>query len=420
MTTQSKYSKEAVLSELDLFTIPPVQKSIERSYEVQYRPISSLDSTKIIEFSIPTSKDEYILLHETYFYVKIQLKIRKADDSALTIQDWETVTPVNNLLHSMIKQVELEIGGKEVTMSNSTYAYRAYIENMLGFSADAKNSHLSSCLWMENAIRRRSFFTPRSFADGSSKEVDLYGRLHFDMTFQGKAILGGKDIKDRVSDVAMVIKDACLYVHKMKATPQLTNAHSKALAIAPACYPISRVDLRQASIHANSLDAVLDNIITGQLPRRLFLLMVKNTAFNGSKSQDPFHFDHFNVSHAACYVDGVQFPTNAYQPDFKNQLCVREYSGLFQAMNMNSTDTTVNITREDFMGGKTIFAFNFAPDLSHGPGMTGHINPIKRGSLRVQLRFSEPLRETITVLLYCEFDNIIEIDLERNAVTDFK
>ncbi|XP_053203877.1 uncharacterized protein F54H12.2-like [Panonychus citri] len=276
-------------------------------------------------------------------------------------------------------------------MSNSTYAYRAYIENMLGFQLMLKLTLVE--LFVDGECNEETIIVhPRSFADASSKEVDLYGRLHFDMTFQGKAILGGKDIKvrilthdpsffvqfdDRVSDVAMIIKDACLYVHKMKATPQLTNAHSKALAIAPACYPISRVDLRQASIHANSLDAVLDNIITGQLPRRLFLLMVKNTAFNGSKSQDPFHFDHFNVSHAACYVDGVQFPTNAFQPDFKNHLCVREYSGLFQAMNMNSTDTTVNITREEFISGKTIFAFNFAPDLSHGPGMTGHINPIK-------------------------------------------
>ena len=255
------------------------------------------------------------------------------------------------------------------------------------------------------------------------------------MTFQGKALLGGKEIKikiqthessffmqydDRISDVQVNIIDASIFVHKMKATQQLFNAHTKALNIAPACYPISRVDLKQASIHVNSLDAVLDNIVTGQLPRRLFMVMVNNSAFNGAKNLNPFHFGHFNLTHASCYVDGVQFPTNAYTPDFKNALYVREYSGLFQAMNMNSTDTSINITREDFIAGKTIFAFNFAPDLSQGPGMAGHINPIKRGSLRLQLKFSEPLKETITVLLYCEYDSIIEIDCERNSVTDFK
>lgn len=69
--------REAVLPELDIFVVPPEQNSIERSYEVQYRPISSLDSTKIIEFNIPTSKDEYILLHETYLYFKVQLIIQK-------------------------------------------------------------------------------------------------------------------------------------------------------------------------------------------------------------------------------------------------------------------------------------------------------------------------------------------------------
>ena len=168
MTVLSKYSKEAVLSELDLFTIPPVQKSIERSYEVQYRPISSLDSTKIIEFTIPTAKDEYILLHETYLYFKLQTQLIKGENIALTGVDWESVTPANNLLHSMIKSVELEIGGKEVTMANSTYAYRAYLENLLGFSKDAKESHLSTCLWMDNDTRRRSFFTPNIVANTKS------------------------------------------------------------------------------------------------------------------------------------------------------------------------------------------------------------------------------------------------------------
>ncbi len=49
----------------------------------------------------------------------------------------------------------------------------------------------------------------------------------------------------------------------------------------------------------------------------------------------------------------------------------------------------------------------------------GYVNPIKRGTLRLEMKFAEALKETINVLLYCEYDNLIEIDATRNAFTDY-
>ena len=282
MSSHVNQSSVAMLPEMELFVAPAIQKSVERSYEVQYRSISPLGVSPFIEFNITSSKDEYLLLHETYLYVKIQTEITKKVDreKAITIDDWNKVKPVNNLLHSMFKQVELEIGGKEVTMSNSNYAYRAYLENLLGFSDDSKKSHLTAALWYpDDSIQK--FFTPDDTTSRLSNQVDLYGRIHFDMTFQGKAILGGKDIKVKLithdaafymrSDDSVSVKcnilDASLYTHKMKGTPQLLTSHAKALALTPAKYPINRVDLRQVSIPAGSMDAMLDNIVAGQLPR---------------------------------------------------------------------------------------------------------------------------------------------------------
>lgn len=436
MNNQSKQA-EVFLPELDLFARPPTQKSVERSYEVQYRPISSLDGSNFIDFVIPTSKDEYVLLHETYLYIKLQTEIGLDKGKEIKLADWQTLRPVNNLLHSMFKQVELEIGGKEVTMGNSTYAYRAYLETLLGFSSNAKKSHLTSVLWEELATERGQYFIPTDPTLSKSRQVDLYGRIHFDLTFQGKALLGGKDIKiklilndpsfymrttdkSEIKNISTKVVDASLYVHKMKGFPALTSAHAKALALAPVKYPIHRIDMRQVTIPKGSMDAMLDNIITGQLPRRLLLFMVPNSVISTKSTEDPFYFKHYNVNHIACFLDGVQYPANAYQPDFVNDLYMREYSGLFQAMNMNSVDSTVNLKRKDFENGKTIFAFNFAPDLSQGCGMSGHVNPIKRGGMRVHMRFGEALPEVVTVFMYCEFDNTIEIDLERNVTTDFK
>jgi hypothetical protein len=85
---------------------------------------------------------------------------------------------------------------------------------------------------------------------------------------------------------------------------------------------------------------------------------------------------------------------------------------------MNLTESTINIKRNEYAKGKTIYGFNFAPDLSHGCGLVGHVNPQSRGTLRVYLRFKKAL-PVIDVVLFCEYDNMIEIDKERNVYCDF-
>jgi hypothetical protein len=164
---------------------------------------------------------------------------------------------------------------------------------------------------------------------------------------------------------------------------------------------------------------MIDNVIFGQLPRRLLVVLVKNDAFNGSYKEDPFYFNHFNLNYIACYIDGVQYPSKAYQPDFSNGKYIREYNGLLQAINQNNTSTSVDIDRKLFKNGNTIFGFNFSPDLSNGADALSHLSEIKRGSLRLQLRFKDPLESAINVLLFCEFDNIIEIDQDRQVYTDY-
>ena len=156
MTEHTK-TNEVFLPEMDLFAKPPIQRSVERSYEVQYRPISALDVSTFIDFVVSLSKDEYLLLNETYLHIKMQVNVSK-DSAVISASDWQGVLPVNNLMHSMFKQVELEIGGKEVTMANSTYAYRAYLETLLGFSKSAKDTHLTTVLWYDDAKYRINQF----------------------------------------------------------------------------------------------------------------------------------------------------------------------------------------------------------------------------------------------------------------------
>ena len=46
----------------------------------------------------------------------------------------------------------------------------------------------------------------------------------------------------------------------------------------------------------------------------------------------------------------------------------------------------------------------------------GAFQLIKQGNLRVEIHFAEALTATINVIMYAEFDNVIEIDRNREEV----
>lgn len=105
--------------------------------------------------------------------------------------------------------------------------------------------------------------------------------------------------------------DATLFVHRAKITPRILEAQAKCLRMTPAKYPLTRSEVRQITIPKGVMDAMLDNIVTGQLPRRIFIACVDNGAFNGSLKKDPFNFNHYNINYLACFLDGVQYPIKA-------------------------------------------------------------------------------------------------------------
>src|SRR5437870_5340067 len=120
-------SCQSIKSELDLFTLPVTQVSIERSKFIEYRPIASFKKGSALEFLIPGDGDDYLDLSDTLLYIKA--KVTKADGKDLEAAD--AVTPVKNLLHSMISQCDVFLNGKLISSSSDTYPYKAYIETLL-------------------------------------------------------------------------------------------------------------------------------------------------------------------------------------------------------------------------------------------------------------------------------------------------
>ena len=146
--------------------------------------------------------------------------------------------------------------------------------------------------------------------------------------------------------------------------------------------------------------------------------LFKNKAFNGDRALNPFNFEHFNINFLCLYVDGVQVPSKPLQPNFRgDQLYIDAYHTLFSGTGVHFLNQGNQISRESYPNGYCLFAFDLTPDLSANE--CTHWNLVKHGSVRLDVRFSEALANTVNCIVYAEYDNILEIDASRQAIIDF-
>ena len=142
------YSKRCEKSEVDLFSVPPTQLSLEKGRWIDYRPLSSVENPDSAITFLIAGTDEYVDLSKTILYV--EGKVTSGDGGDLSGGTQTNVAPVNNFLHSLFKQVDVYLNGKQVTPAMGTYAYRSYIETLLNYDVSAKNSQFSSALYFKD------------------------------------------------------------------------------------------------------------------------------------------------------------------------------------------------------------------------------------------------------------------------------
>lgn len=292
-----------VKSELDIFSVPPIQTTIESGSLQSYRPITSLSNHGPLEFVISgSSADEYIDLGRVYLHIKAKILMDPAPVVAPAAPvvppavapvppaaPVRRLGPINNWMHSMFSQVDVFLNQKCITPPSHCYNFRAYLENLLSYGTDAKASHLSTSIWSEDTAGEMDStgeenlgFTQRNAITENGSIIDLYGPLHCDLFNVDKYLINGVEMtvklqraKDDFCLMATAnttgkfeITDAVLYARKVKIASSTLLAHHKALNVATAKYPINRVDVKTITIPSTTQSRTLDNIYIGSLPKR--------------------------------------------------------------------------------------------------------------------------------------------------------
>ena len=341
MTFVHEQSCECTKSELDLFSVPPTQTSIEQGSWIEYHPITSVFEGSPIEFDINGNGEDYIDFANTLLCVKAKLTTMTDNNLAADA----AFGPTNLFLHSLFSQVDLSLNGTLITTSTNTYPYQAILETLLSYGEDAKKSQLSSALFYkdqagtmdsvifgDNPAVRNDGLVKRRAIDSESREFDMMGRLHADIFFQDRYMLNEVGVKMKLtrskSNFSVmgigkaVITHASLFIRKVKLMPSVFLPHAKTLERGTAKYPIRRVVCKSFAIPQNCLDVSHEKPFSGQLPTRVVIGLVTNRAFNGHVDSNPFNFQHFNLTEIALYLDGQQqHAIRPIQPDYEHEIC---------------------------------------------------------------------------------------------------
>ncbi len=241
-------SQECSKSELDLFSVPPTQTSLEKGHWVEHQPVSSVADEGPITFMVSGTED-YVDLSKTILVVRA--KVTKADGTDLDAD--EKVGIVNNFLHSLFKQVDVFLKEKQVTQATSTYAYCAYLETLLNYGPAAKDSQLTASMFYKDkagkmdvadptiatAAEANSGLKKRYKFSKESGTIEMAGPIFCDAFMTERLLLSYVDIKLVMNrniqefclmasaddaDYRVKLTDAYLKIRRVKVSPSVAVA----------------------------------------------------------------------------------------------------------------------------------------------------------------------------------------------------
>ena len=476
------FSKRCDKSEIDLFSVPPTQQSLERGRWIGYAPVRHTDSP--INFLV-TGTDEYIDLSKTI--LTVTGKIVK-DKTVLDSSNQADVAPVNNFLHSLFKQVDVYLNGKQVTPAMGTYPYRAYIETLLNYDVSAKESQFSSALYYKDTATKmdeagslpsskeityvesdthqsetkavakkvsipvpgtgNQGFAKRSKFIQNSKQFVLSGPIFADIFMTDRLLLNMMDLRvvlnrssnafclmDLTDKTNPAVKPKVqlphveLKIRKVKLDQAVSDGIERMLKQTPALYPIRRVECKILTVPQNLPTTRQDNIFSGLIPKTFVVGFVTANAAGGVYGKNPYNFAHFGVTSLSLTANGEEIPfkqlTLKYPKKANGEIDTtageddaldfdEAYNTLFSGTGKIYSNAGLDIDRDDYPGGFALYAFDLTPDMCKS---SQYFNTVQHGSLSLALTFKSQ-SEPLALVCYGDFENVIRIDAERNAIYD--
>jgi hypothetical protein len=439
--------------DLALFSVPPVNVAEDKVMWVEHLPSFGMNGKASVQFHIPGTGNQYTDLSKTDLYVKVMIVDKKGN---LFRQDGENAAiPIDNVLHSLWSMVDIKLNGTLVSTSGTNYMYKAFLENLLHYSYDARHYQMSMvgftgdggdfdqtdidglpisyglksrAAWWKKINTIYDLQTEGNPDNDSDEEwsdpncVEFIGPLLADVCNQDRLILNGVDIDIKLwpnkdpfrlttfpdgTEAYILLEEVKLNVCKVTVSSAAVLGIEDNLQHTPALYPLSRTDVRTFNIGKGSYGDVIEDMFQGEVPSRLVVGMVDAEAYAGDYQKNPFRFKPFNLASIGFYVDGEPTPRPPYQFDMKDCDYVEGLQSLYRIAGKLNENTDLGITRDTYRQGYALIGFEVDPTAS---AHFDYLGKPKSGRTRLTLRFHKPLKRPITVIVYATFPEVMQID----------
>ena len=412
-------------SNLHLFEEAPVNSSVEKTEWIPYAPQGVIGRNAPLEFDIPGNSAAYIDLNKT----RLRVGLRIVTGEGKPVKQEDKVCLANLGLHSLFRQVDIELNQRLITASvGSYYPYKAYLDAILNSQPGdtmgiLKNElfHKDSYDQMDSDSTNNIGFDRRYKTTMKGNTVFLEGPIRMDICQQNRLIVNGIRIRLKLyqhedpfrlmaetnDEYKVEIQYALLRVCQVKLNPTIVVTHEKSISQKPAVYPFWKSDIKAFNIEKGSYSWSADDVYHGNIPSEIRVVLCSGSSFNGNYAENPFNFKNYGLNFAEVMVDGISVPSQALTPNYYNG----DYSEAYWTLMSEEPRYGKCIEMREFLSGYCIYVFRIFGKVG------GEVVPPKKcGHTRVNLKFAKALEESVAVLLYATFPAEIKVDAARNIL----
>ena len=424
-------SEECGTSELDLFCLPPTQVAIEDSKWLSVNPREVNDGYSI-KFEFTANDGLYLDLAKSYISFKVKI------DG--TTDQLNKAGPVNNTAHSLFKQIDVEINGQVVTPSSPFYPYVAMIMTLLGYGKEAAITQLALSGYSKDTaghmdvvdlVGANKGLKARSEGFNAGQWRDYIMRPNVAI-FQQERLLPPSTkvclnlIPSEPKFCLMAdgatgtykpkLKDLKLHARMVKVNPAvaLEQARKRTEQGLNLYYPIRRLKPKAVTM-ARGVQSHTEIISTGQKPKKVYVGLLGESNLLGHFSKNPFNFKNYDLNQIHLSSGLRNYPTTPLTPDYTNGMYRESYMTLFSSQGILFDDKGLDISLADYKDGYAIYAFDLSADQNDGD----HLELVKRCDIQLHLKFGTALPESVTILIFAEYENTIQIDPFNTVIKDY-
>jgi hypothetical protein len=428
---------DPALKSVSIFDFPGHQTGIENIQYVKHSPITKSSNDGIIEFSFSTPGTDYLYPK----FSKLCVKCKVVKENGTKCLDVDLYTPINLLFQTMWKDVNVSLQGHGVTTSSGNYAYKSYLKTILREGARRQNFLQSQFFRRDEEDFDKVGYTKEEMEAGTltnegmlmrmnwskeSKNIFMSGTLNDDFFETDRLLLPNIDIniklvrnsdefciksKQDTDTYTLLVEEVFFKACVVKLNPALYLSHVNVLNNTNALYPFERTEIKTNAIPAGQSQLEWDNFVQGKLPSRILISFVRQSAYLGKRTQNPFYLGHYKISNLVVTLNDQVLTQRAYKLNFTSGDYIEPYLNLMDIFDHNWGQGDLGLTLQQFSEGYTIFGYNVTDIIGEEQRQ---LPKLATGKLKLEVTFSDDLKENINCLAFLQFQKLMKVDFARN------